>query len=288
MSDVVKYSFAAAVVQYQHDAALGERLNVGVVLVCHDQHFAQARFQDHLARVSAAFPGASLPNIKATCKAIASTIRSMHKQPGLFDGRAPVDLVNQAIPAADAAFMTSELFRGVTADPARMLDDLFRLYVDTQHREGMRHRDEQEIMSSLFRKLRQRQVPKSYFVKKSVGPEEYQIPFKHVWKNGHMHALQPISFDLSTGDTIREKAASWNGRLHAATPWNYDVTPHIILARPSSDAPKVIRKAADDGHKLLRDQFRSEMAKGKLRILDEGDADSVVEQIAADYREHHG
>jgi Protein of unknown function (DUF3037) len=151
MSDVTKLSFTATVVQYQHDAALGERLNIGVVLVCRDGKFARARFQEHLARVSAAFPGASLPNIKAACRAIVSNIRSMEKQTGLFDGRTPIDLVGQVIAAADAAFTTSELFRGVTANPARMLDDLFRLYVDTQEREGVRHRDEQEILTGASR-----------------------------------------------------------------------------------------------------------------------------------------
>lgn len=288
MSDLIKLSFTATVVQYQHDAALGERLNIGVVLVCRDANFAQARFQEHLSRVSAAFPGASLPNIKATCRAIASTIRSMEKQPGLFDGRTPVDLVHHVIAPADAAFTTSELFRGVTANPTRMLDDLFRLYVDTQQREDVRHRDEQEMMSCLFRQLKERQVPRNYFMKKSVGPEEYQLAFKHVWKNGHMHALQPISFDLSTGDTIREKAVTWSGRLHAASPWKYDLTPHIVIARPAPEAPKLIRNAADDGHKLLRDQFGSELSKGKLQIVDERESDVVVAQIAADYREHHG
>lgn len=288
MSDVTKLAFTATVVQYQHDAALGERLNIGVVLVCRDGGFAQSRFQEHLARVSAAFPGASLPNIKAACRAIASSIRSMDKQPGLFDGRTPVDLFHQVIPAADAAFTTSELFRGITANPARMLDDLFRLYVDTPQREGVRHRDEQEIMSGLLKQLKQRHVPTSYFVKKSVGPEEYQLSFKHVWTNGRMHALQPISFDLSTGDTIREKAAAWSGRLHAATPWKYEVTPHIVVARPPSAAPKPLRKAANDGHKLLRDQFSSELAKGKLQIIDEKESEGVVEQIAADYQRHHG
>ena len=285
MSSVTKQRFAATIVQYQHDAALGERLNIGVVLVCPDRGFARARFQDHLSRISAAFPGASLPDIRATCKAIAGLI---NKQPELFDAKSPVELVNQVIAPADAALATSDTLKGITADPQRMLDDLFHLYIDVQQREGTRHRDEQEVIQSLLMKVNERKVPRSYFSKRSVGPDEYQLSFKHVWKNGRSNALQPVSFDLNTGENIRDKAASWSGRLHTATPWKYDVKPHIIIARPPADASKTLRKAADDGRKLLRDQFESELADGILQIVDESEADLVVDQIEADYRAHHG
>ena len=142
MSNVTKHAFAATLVQYQHDAVLRERLNIGVVLVCPDQRFARARFQDHLGRISAAFPGASLPDIQATCRAITASINELSEP--LF-AKTPVELVNEVIPPADAALATSDILRGITGDPQRMLDDLFRLYVGPHEREGTRHRVGQEM-----------------------------------------------------------------------------------------------------------------------------------------------
>lgn len=288
MADVIKYPFSAVIVHYQHNAALRERLNIGIVLVCRDRMFIGAKFQEHLARISAAFPGASLPLIRGTCKAITSGLRRISERPSMFDGHTPADLVHQIIPPADAAIAISEPLRGVTSDPASMLEDLFHMYIDVNQREGVSHRDEQDVWSSLQKELSRRHVPKSFFTTKLVGPPEYHISFKHVWKNGHYNALQPVSFDLSTDDTIRDKAASWIGRLHTAAPWAHEVKPHIVVAHPPPHAATALRKAADDGQKLLRDHFRRELKNGHMQILDEDEADSVLDQVANDFRLHHG
>lgn len=125
----MKSQCEAVAVRYVADVGTGEFLNIGVVLVCPEQYFARARFVSTWDRVTGAFPAADPVHLQAiadvierTCEAWMGRARQLGKPESLEA------LLESAIHIDDAGIKFSPPISGVTADPARLLNELFARY----------------------------------------------------------------------------------------------------------------------------------------------------------------
>jgi hypothetical protein len=279
MHDVKKYPCHAVLVQYGHDPTSGERLNFGVVLVCQRLAYAGARFTRKLSRISKAFPDADVPALRAMGKHMEDVARKI--QPGQLDCgvemRDARKFYHAAFPEIDSSVLLSDPIVGVTADPQKTLDALYRQYV-ARFMDGNERtvRADADVWNSVSSRLEARQVSVELLTEKVVAGNHYEFKFQHAWKNGRWNAVQPLSFDLTTPTSIVEKAAKWSGKMRALHLEKAGVDVFMLIGEPTVPNPDFLR-ATSDGIALLREQL-----EGQATILEEERVDDIVDKIARD------
>src|SRR5690606_2275015 len=63
-----------------------------------------------------------------------------------------------------------------------------------------------------------------------------RVLFDHAWKNGDWHCYQPLSFDLASAESIREKAARWSGHMTGLSKSPEHIRPYFLVGPPERAA----------------------------------------------------
>lgn len=280
MRDLKKHSCQAVLVQYGHDLTSGERLNIGVILVCKRLGFVGAKFARKLRRISCAFPEADVPTLRFVGKEIEAAARAWQAN-GQLDYTAPLgdarEFYYSVMPKMDSSVALSDPIVGITADPEKTLAALYGQYVarfldgDTRSM-----REDADVWRTVATKLEKRNIAANSLTEMRVEGPHYEYTFQHAWKNGRWKAVQPISFDLANPAGIGDKAAKWSGKLRALHLAQQGINIIVLVGRPS-DSGKTFREAARNGIALLGEEL-----DGHAQVVGEEQADKVAEQIAQD------
>lgn len=188
-----------------------------------------------------------------------------------------MDYAHAVLGADDSSLQWAAMGSGLTADPERTLEQLYERFVMhyDKHTAAQRRQDD-DVWRHFSHELQQRQVLK-HFVPKTIAVRDDQLEFKHAWKNGVWHCLAPVSFDLASPETIREKAHRWLGQLtsvaQAAEPFKL----YFLVGRPSQDE--------------LMPAFASALSiLGKApvsrEVFDESEVQALSEHLAAEVLAH--
>jgi hypothetical protein len=140
------------------------------------------------------------------------------------------------LPKDDSALVWSPISAGLTVDPKKTLDDLFARYVTKyDHKSTPHKRTDEDIWKDFNRGLENRHIA-DFFGEKVIAGEDDEVTFKSAWKNGKWHCVEPISFDLSAAETIREKAHRFLGQIASVTEAGAQNFKVYLLIGKSSDA----------------------------------------------------
>jgi hypothetical protein len=106
------------------------------------------------------------------------------------------------------------------------------------------------------------------------------VEFRHAWKNGRWHVYEPLSFDLSDADHIKDKARRWLGHLSAVKVGALeDVQVHFIVGRPQSAS---LEPAYRNAMEILRQvPFEND-------VFEEHQIGDFVNRIEDEVRHHEG
>jgi hypothetical protein len=104
-----------------------------------------------------------------------------------------------------------------------------------------------------------------------------QISFKHAWKNGQWHIVEPISLDLSDAEGIKQKARRWLGHLAAVAEGSEPFKPMFVVGAPSEIE---LRPAFDTAIAILR------RAPFEPEVFEENQVEDLVDKIEEEVREH--
>src|SRR5690606_19285420 len=116
------------------------------------------------------------------------------------------------------------------------------------------------------------------FEKKVIQGEVDSIEFRHSWKNGKIHAYEPVSFDLTDGDNIKDKARKWMGHLAAANIGARDeFQAYFIVGKPSD--PRLM-----SSYQTAVEILKS--APSGPEVYEEGQVGDLVDKIEDRYRHH--
>ena len=216
----MKTPYSFAIIRYVHDVVGGEFINIGIVLYAPDQNYVDAICTKKYARLSNLFidvDGVQFRSLMNFLEVRVDEVRRKFETELPFEGKPKdvLDIANQILPKDDTSFQFSASGSGLTNDPAKTLEELFNRYVDryTQKREAVT-RDDQEVWKTFKRPLEQKRVIK-YLRPHQIVANDYDYEFEHAWRNGQWHVLEPISFDLESPASIKDKAARWLGRTMA-------------------------------------------------------------------------
>jgi len=276
-----QYSYSYSVLRYVHDVTSGEFLNVGVVLYAPQAQYLRAMCRTTYGRLSNVFPGLNADHFKSL----------MHHIQGRFESKGErifnelqfkplsgvLEIAQSVLPKDDSSLQWSPSGSGRTDDPALALEKLFaRMVMRYDERHASIRRTDDDVWRHFKRDLEQRKLLK-HFQPKTIAVLDDEVEFRHSWKNGKWHCLEPVSFDLAAADSIKDKAHRWLGQLasvkDAADPFKV----YLLVGAPQAEN--------------LQPAFHSAMSilmkiPCDKEIVLEQDAPNLVDHFAKEVAEH--
>jgi hypothetical protein len=230
-----------------------------------------SKFRKSVGRLAKMFPGLDSELFKASIRKIERSVAQFNKS--------GIDLLSRSndaeasarrvLPKDDSSFLWSDLGGGIATDVSQATDQLYERFVALYDDKAHTHRDD----AAIWRPIRERLTEKNLIDKiqsKVIASSVDKVEFEHAWKNGAWHCYLPLSFDLTTEDNIREKAARWTGHMLAleASPENFK--PYFLVGAPTE--PK------------LRTAYRSaigilQLSPRSPKIVEEDQFDQFVNDV---------
>jgi len=268
--------FSYVVLQYSHDPAAGESLNIGVVLFCPARNYINLRFEHRYERLSSAFSNFRGDHYRHTLQRFEKAV----KAESYLQNAAQISLmrreettlhsfVSGAWPETDLSFRFSQVRSGITDNPPRELELTFDRFVASQcHREKYERRNDADVWTVYRKSLLNASVQVE---PTTIKTPEFDYRFERAFRNGRWHILEPVSLDYAKADQLRERATSVLG-LGSALARNSDIAKvYLLLGRPS-----------DSGHASAYAKAKSLMDRMPLdhELVEEESAEQFAHRVA--------
>lgn len=284
MNSKIPYTYT--VLRYVHDIATGEFLNVGVALCAPERRFVNAMCRTNFTRLKAVFPSLDGDSFRASMRHVMACFERFGEeardQLALRSSTGTVmDYALAVLARDDSSLQWSEAGTGVAANPEAMLAQLFERFVTSHDPKAPIHRkDDDDVWRHFSGALQQRQVLK-HFDRKTIEVQDDEVEFKHAWKNGEWHCLAPVSFDLASADSIKEKAHRWLGQVTSVAKAAERFRLYFLVAEPTQSE---LRPAYESALSILR------KAPVEKEVFTESQAPELSERLAAEVAAHeqHG
>ena len=265
--------------RYVHDVRTGEFLNVGIVLCVPDTGCALFRNRKTYGRAKAVFPDldgdAFRDAMSAVDRALTKVVRA-----AASGGRAIGDAISfarMALPADDSTLQWSPVGSGVTDDPAKALDRLYKRLVVRYDASTQPRRSDADVWRPVRDKINQRNI-KIVLEEKVVAGTADKVTFKHAWRNGLWHAYEAVSLDLADSEGIKDKARRWRGHLDAvASGAQEKLKVNFIVGAPKGNG---LHAAYRNALAILR------QAEFQPKVFEENQTDQLVDEIEDEFRTH--
>jgi DUF3037 family protein len=211
------YPYTYCVLRYVHDTTSSEYVNVGVVLYAPEARYLSAQCRQTYGRLSKVFPGVNSEHFKSLMRYIQARLEEQGERVAselpLTRPSNVLEFAHAILPRDDSSLQWSPAGSGRTDDPAAALERLFdRMVSRYDERPATPVRDDEDVWRHFKRNLEERRVLQ-HFQPKRIAVQDDELEFQYAWKNGVWHCLEPLSFDLTASESIREKAHRWLGQL---------------------------------------------------------------------------
>lgn len=273
MSERKPYSYV--LLRYRHDPLAGEFVNVGVLLHAPVANFVGIKVRKTLGRLGKMFPGISKSDFTASVTAIERAARKLLPSSSIL--QFPSELTDAAkfaavaLPPDNSSYVWGPLCTGLAADPQETLDRLYERFVSRFDDEVVSRREDSAIWQPVREKLAAKRLIDKLQPKVVVSPLD-EVHFGSAWKNGAWHCYQALSFDLTTREGIREKAARWSGHMLGASKSDEEIRPYFLVGAPSEEG---LNEDYQRAIQLLRASALSPA------VFEETQIDVLVDQIVS-------
>lgn len=234
-------AYTYSILRYAHDPSSGEFINIGVAVFSEEQRFFNIKIRQTLGRISETFPDVRSKSLRGLFKAIQNRFDKLAKaynSPLSFDEKhnSLENLIYSVLPKDDSSLVWSQISSGVSDDPSKVLDNLYQRYVSKYDSKKLDVRKTDSDLVKDFRKELQDRSILKFFDEKVISTDDDQVKFPFAWKNGIWHCIEPISFDLSAPEYIREKAHRYLGQMTSANSSKEEFKVYLLLSKPSNAA----------------------------------------------------
>ena len=237
----MKVAYQFVLLRYHHDVATGEFANVGVLLYSPQASTLQFRCNSHLGRLSDFFGKFNHPDTRGVLShlsvwfdEVSSSLFSKSRL-GFDSGYGSVlQIAYSALPRDDGAFQWSPERAGWSDDIVETFDSIYTRFIARydSHSEAVR-KDDSYVWKKFHRAIKVKKLDHLIVPAKISSPLS-EHTFEHTYKNGVINILQPLSFDLSSGSYIQEKAAKWYGIFDILSKSTDKFKVLFLLAPPTS------------------------------------------------------
>lgn len=280
MNNRQPYSYS--VLRYVHDTVTGEFVNVGLVMFSKQGSFLSFKTRVTVGRVSAMFPTLKTVAFKELLRVLKKRFSVIEAEVKggleLSDKKTTLDeLLLHAMPKDDSSLVWSPVSNGVTMDLAETFGKIFARYITKfDQKVSRKNRTDEDVWRQFKRDLEQRNLL-SFFEKKHISGKDDEVEFPFAWKNGIWHCVEPISFDLTASESIKDKAHKWLGQITSVTDSSDKFKVYLVLAKPSQ--PNLVG-AFEKAVSILK------KAPVENEVYVEGDMDVLVEKLRHQVDEH--
>ena len=276
-----KEPFSYVVLRYIHDVRAGEFVNVGLVVALTKRPLVLANMRKTYGRIKKVFPDLDSYAYKCAIEAVEHGMKCVErslKEKSLFEvGKTAGDYARIALPHDDSSLQWSHVGFGLTEDPQKTFDRLYHRLVSQYDRVKKRRRSDEDVWRPVEAKLKEHGVNVELETKRIEGKAD-SVEFRHAFKNGRWNVYEPLSFDLSDAENIKDKARRWLGHLSAVkTGTTEDVQVHFIVGRPKNS---YLVPAYQSAVEILS------QVPFDNTVFDEDQIEDFVKQIEAEVRHH--
>lgn len=271
--------YTYVVLRYRHDPLAGEFANVGVVLHEPKSGFLGVRVRRTLGRLTSMFPGMNGEALKGALKAIERGVNQIAQQEasGLLSALSDAStFAARVLPVDNSSFVWGPIGSGIAADPNQALEKLFARFVSRYDEPAKARRDEAAVWKPVRDLLVEREIADRLQAVTIRSPLDH-VEFEHAWKNGAWHCYQPVSFDLLSGESIREKANKWAGQLLALKDASEAFQPFFVVGAPSD--PQLLGDY-EKALAILR------LGPGEPMVIPEAEVPALVDRIEDEIKAH--
>lgn len=277
--NTMTYTFR--VIRYVHDPAVGEMLNVGVLLHAPEAHYLGFKFEPLYRRLSNTFVNFDGESYRRYINRVETALRRVAEkiQPSLDLTAPPGDLeaiTRLVLPDSGGCFQLGPMLAGITDEPAGELEIIFERMVASQYRQESRTRRTDDDVWTAY----QRRLPievKRQLKEKTFETQEFETTFPHTFKNGRWHILEPVSMDYVDSGAIQKKAVDWLGNALALDGHPELGKIYLLLGAPQNEN---FRRRYNQAKVLLHKM------PVEHEIIEEDEAADFAEEIAGYMREH--
>ncbi|WP_250528806.1 DUF3037 domain-containing protein [Caballeronia sp. ATUFL_F1_KS4A] len=263
-----QYSYS--ILRYVHDVATGEFVNVGVVVYSPQQHYFDFNLRKSLGRISDLFPDIKATGFRSLLRVVSRRLEEIKKasEPILDvkpDTRTFEHLLASVLPKDDSALVWANGGTGVSGDVSAVLTRLFERYVAKYDRPKQKQgRTDEDVGRSVRKSLQDRHLLE-YFEPKTIEGKSDDVKFEFAWKNGIWHCIEPLSFDLSGADNIRDKAHKCAGEIVGISDSQDKFKVYLVLGKPDrADLTDAFEKAKGILHNVSSAEIYVEDEKDEL------------------------
>lgn len=249
----MKTAYTYTVLRYVHDTTTGEFVNVGVALYAPELRYASALCRTTYGRLSKTFPGIDgesfrglMRHIQSRFEELGDRLQSELPLEGL--PKSALDLAHGILARDDSSLQWSPAGGGLAEDASATLEALFdRLVMRYDERPLVERRSDEDVWRKYKRNLESRHVLK-HLQPKKISVQDDEVEFQYAWKNGVWHCLEPLSFDLSSSDSIKRKAHEWLGQIQSVSNAAERFKLYLLLGEPQQEE---LRPAFDKAISIL-------------------------------------
>ena len=271
-----KQAYTYTILRYVHDIVSGEALNVGVVMHAPAASFLRGRTRKTIGRLKQAFPDLDRAAFVRSMRAVDRGLKAIAKEAKpLLEKQ--IDARSHALkvlPSDDSSLQWSPTATGLTVDPDKTFERLYKRYVVRYDLTSVRRRTDEDVWRPVQEKLTEHGIDVPFAPKSVVGSQD-SIVFEKAWQNGRWHAYEAVSLDLADADGIKDKARRWRGHLAAVaegTP--EEIHLHFLLGRPQN-------KSLMDAYEIAKAIM--EHAHFAAEVVEENEIDNLVASIETAY-----
>jgi|CXWL01.1.fsa_nt_gi hypothetical protein len=276
-----QYSYTYTVLRYVHDVTSGEFVNVGVALYASEARYVGALCRPTYGRLSKVFPGINAEHFKMLMRHIQNHFEEsgerLSRELQFASPSNVIEIAQSVLPKDDSSLQWSPSGSGRTDDPAQALEKLFnRMVMRYEDKQASSTRTDDDVWRQ-FKKDLEGQRILQHFQPKTISVQDDEIEFQHSWKNGKWHCLEPISFDMATADSIRDKAHRWMGQLTSVQGAVDQFKVYLLVGAPQQES---LLPAFQKAMSMLN------RIPGDKEIVLEKDAPDLAVRIAGEVAEH--
>jgi hypothetical protein len=276
--------YSYSVLRYVHDIVTGEFVNVGIVFFAPakdgDAPILLTEFKDRIQRLRNLFPDIDRSAFVSAIESLRRASKPIAKQVAgelLFSSGNARDVAVRMLPHDGSSLQWSEIGTGVAKDVDKEFHRIANRMLSRYDRHTHSRRTDDEVWRPVRQALIERRIPIEFEPKVIRGTVD-AIEFTHSWKNGQIHAYEPLSFDLAEAESIKDKARKWMGHLSSVNIGASDqFKAYFIAGKPSDPA---LLPAYETALEILR------AAPSSPDVYEEEKIDELVNVIEDEFRHH--
>ncbi|MDZ4796913.1 MAG: DUF3037 domain-containing protein [Bryobacteraceae bacterium] len=277
----MRTAYTFSVLRYVHDPVTQEFLNIGIAVYSAQTGYLRAKCTTHYRRITRTFTRIDGERFRQMTRFIEERLtavgKSLKSELPFESGRTIEHLLARVLPHDDSSIQFAPAGGGLSQNLDQTTEELYERYVERYTpTKGVSRRDDDEVWRTFREALDKRHISAHLGPKRILAPD-YDYEFERAWKNGIWHVYEPVSFDLTDGGSILDKANRWLGRATSLNDSSETFQLHLLLGEPQDERLHGTFLKAEN---ILRKM------PGRHELISEREAEAFAEELEREMREH--